>query len=135
MCESVSYCSATPNTYSSGAQVMSLGSTSLFLNGFGLMAHGVPPQHAGRFCMGSKQAFTPFGDGNLCVAGTFRRLPVVFSDLGGTALYQLDFGDPSQPSSLITPGSTWNFQLVFRDPIGGPLTFNTSDAIAVTFCP
>ena len=38
-------------------------------------------------------------------------------------------------AALIAPGDTWNFQLVFRDPIGGPLTFNTSDALSASFCP
>jgi hypothetical protein len=134
-CESASYCSSTPNTYSTGASVMSIGSNSITFGSFALMAHGVPPQHPGRFCMGSAQAFKPFGDGYLCVGGTFRRFPVVFSDLGGTAMFDVDFADPTLPGSMITPGSTWNFQLVFRDPLGGPLTFNTSDAVSVTFCP
>ena len=32
----------------------------------------------------------------------------------------------------VQPGE---FQFIFRDPIGGPLTFNTTDAVSVTFCP
>jgi hypothetical protein len=135
VCEVATYCSSLPNTYSSGAHMQSAGTTSLAFNAFTLLADGVPPQHAGRFCMGTQQTFTPFGDGNLCVAGTFRRLPVVFADSSGVASYAVDFTDLSQPSSLINAGSTWNFQLIFRDPLGGPLTFNTSDAISATFCP
>lgn len=134
-CSSSAYCSSTPNTFSSGAQVASGGSSSLTFNNFTLSATGVPPGHAGRFYMGTKQVFTPFGDGHLCVSGSTRRFPVIWADATGAASYTLDFLDPAQPSSLIAPGSSWNFQLVFRDPIGGPLTFNTSDALAVTFCP
>lgn len=134
-CDVTSYCSSTPNTYSNGATIASSGSASLFFNDFTLTAGGVPPGHAGRFAMSRLQGFMPFGDGNLCLAGVVRRFPVVFADTDGIASYAVDFSDMQQPGALISAGSTWNFQLIFRDPIGGPLTFNTSDAIQATFCP
>jgi hypothetical protein len=135
VCEATTYCTSLPNTFSSGAAIAATGSSSILLNDLTLTASGVPPFHAGRFIMGSVQGFTPFGDGYLCVGGNKRRFPVVFADTNGLTSTALDFTDPSSPTLLIAPGSTWNFQLAFRDPLGGPLTFNTSDAVSVTFCP
>ena len=134
-CETTSYCTATPNTFSNGAACAAIGSTSLVFNTFTISAQGVPPGHAGRFYMSRNQASLPFGDGTLCLGTPIRRLPVVYADASGFAQYAVDFSDPSQPTALIAPGDTWNFQLVFRDPIGGPLTFNTSNALSASFCP
>ncbi len=135
VCETSSYCVSTPNTYSSGALIGALGSNSIALNSFTLAASGVPPGHAGRFALATKQTKLPFGDGVLCLGGPVRRFPIVWGDANGAASYSVDFNNTSQPGYLISAGSTWNFQLIFRDPLGGPLTFNTSDAVSVTFCP
>ena len=85
--------------------------------------------------MSRNQSFLPFGDGNLCLGAPVRRLPVTYAGPAGNAAYAVNFNDPSQPTNLIGAGDTWNFQFIFRDPIGGPLTFNTTDAVSVTFCP
>lgn len=135
VCETASYCISTPNTFSNGATCSAAGSTSLAFNTFTISAQGVPPGHAGRFYMSRNQALLPFGDGTLCLGTPIRRLPVVYADASGLAQYSVDFNDPAQPTALIAPGDTWSFQLVFRDPIGGPLTFNTSDAVYASFCP
>ncbi|MFM7298414.1 MAG: hypothetical protein ACKO4Q_14505, partial [Planctomycetota bacterium] len=134
-CSVTSYCSATPNTFSSAGECSAMGSSSLALGGFALSAAGVPPAHAGRFYMSRTQSFLPFGDGNLCLGAPVRRLPVTYAGPLGNALYNVDFADAGQPTSLIRAGDTWNFQFVFRDPIGGPLTFNTTNAVSVLFCP
>lgn len=134
-CSVTSYCSATPNTFSSAGECSVVGSSSLALGGFALSAAGVPPAHAGRFYMSRTQSFLPFGDGNLCLGAPVRRLPVTYAGPLGNALYNVDFADAGQPTSLIRAGDTWNFQFVFRDPIGGPLTFNTTNAVSVLFCP
>ena len=134
-CTIASYCSATPNTFSSGGECSALGSSSIKLGTFALTANGVPPGHAGRFYLRRTQSFLPFGDGNLCLGAPVRRLPVTYAGPAGNAAYTVNFNDPSQPTNLIGAGDTWNFQFIFRDPIGGPLTFNTTDAVSVTFCP
>jgi len=134
-CTIASYCSSSPNTFSSGGQCSAVGSSSLALGGFALSAAGVPPAHAGRFYMSRTQSFLPFGDGNLCLGAPVRRLPVTYAGPLGNALYNVDFGDAGQPTALIRAGETWNFQFIFRDPIGGPLTFNTTNAVSVQFCP
>jgi hypothetical protein len=134
-CTVSSYCSSTPNTFSNGAQCGVLGTSSIKAGAFALTAQGVPPGHAGRFYMSRTQAFQPFGDGNLCLGSPVRRLPVTYALATGDALYTVSFADSTQPTSLIRAGDTWNFQFIFRDPIGGPLTFNTTDAVSVVFCP
>lgn len=135
VCEATNYCVVTPNTYSNGALIQALGSNSIAANGFTLSATGVPPGHAGRFALSTAQTQAPFGDGVLCLGGVVRRFPIVWGDANGAASFALDFTNTTQPGYLIGAGSTWNFQLIFRDPLGGPLTFNTSDAVSVTFCP
>jgi hypothetical protein len=135
VCEATSYCVSLPNTFSTGAQIGALGSSSVALDDLELVAQGVPPLHAARFAIGSRQGFAPFGDGYLCLGGLVRRFPIRFASGAGTVVQPVDYLDPAQPGSLVTPGSTWNFQLFFRDPLGGPLTFNSTDAISITFCP
>ncbi|MCP3917678.1 MAG: hypothetical protein GY711_19210 [bacterium] len=76
----------------------------------------------------------PLGEGTLCVGSPFIRLPVVQTDVLGSASYVLDLTDPLFPSAEITPGTTWNFQFWYRDVAGGPAGFNLSDAVGVQFC-
>ena len=50
----------------------------------------------------------------------------------------LDFTAPptNAGGGQINPGSTWNFQFWFRDPMGpGGNGFNLSDGLQVDFCP
>jgi hypothetical protein len=135
VCATAGYCVTTPNTWGPGATISTNGETSLFFNRFSLVTDGVPPGHPGAYFYGSARKSAPFGDGTMCVGGVTRRMPVVWSDDLGLATFDVDFLDPNHRVDLITAGSTWNFQLAFRDPLGGPATFNTSDAIEVTFCP
>ena len=45
-----------------------------------------------------------------------------------------DLANPPVPGGLVTPGSTWNFQLFYRDPAFGGTQSNRSDGLRVTFC-
>jgi hypothetical protein len=49
----------------------------------------------------------------------------------------LDFTQPPAGGGpgQIEPGSTWNFQLWYRDPAGGGSGFNLSDALSAPFTP
>jgi hypothetical protein len=38
-------------------------------------------------------------------------------------------------SGAFTPGSVWNFQAWFRDPVAGGANFDLSDGLEVTFGP
>jgi hypothetical protein len=113
------------------------GSTSLFANALTLNASGAPPLKNGLFFYGSAQVNLPWGDGLRCVGGSLQRLAVLQTDASGAASCPLDFTQPplsSGPHALL-PGSVWNFQFYFRDPLGGPAGWNSSDALEVGFCP
>lgn len=129
-----SYCTTSPNSVGPGATIGWQGSTSLSLQGAGLTVAGGPPGKSGLFFFGSQPDQTPFGDGVRCVAGQVFRLATVVLDPNGAAASALDFTSP--PATVIAPGSTWYFQMRYRDPFG-PLGsgFNYTDAVAATFWP
>ncbi|HVS17097.1 MAG TPA: hypothetical protein VMT18_00760, partial [Planctomycetota bacterium] len=134
-CSASVYCLGAPNSVGNGASLGASGGASVGLGDFTLEAGGAPPGKLGIFVFGAQQAQTPFGDGQLCIGGTLLRLlPPSVVSAAGTASHALDFD--SAPASQIAPGSTWNFQYWYRDPLG-PLGngFNLSDALSVSFCP
>ena len=49
----------------------------------------------------------------------------------------MDFTAPPFDSGqgFVTAGDVRNFQFWYRDFLGGPAGFNTSDALQITFCP
>lgn len=132
-CGRVTYCPPTANSFSpTGAQIAIAGSTSLSTGGLmSLTGTGIPPNKSGTLAYSSTQASTPFGAGTLCVQQP-QRLQVVSSTAIGSINYTLSITNPLYG---FTPGSTWNFQYIFRDPISGGTSLNTSSALAVTFCP
>jgi len=131
------YCSALPNSSGGAASIGWSGSTSLFANGLTLSVSGAPPLKNGLFFYGSSQASVPWGDGLRCVGGSLQRLALLQTDASGAASCALDFTQfplSSGPHALLA-GSVWNFQFYFRDPLGGPAGWNSSDALEVSFCP
>jgi hypothetical protein len=61
----------------------------------------------------------------------------VFQNLAGTSSVGSGFDVPAAlpdpPAGVISAGSTWNFQLWYRDGGAGPGSSNFSDGISVTF--
>src|SRR5689334_5378677 len=131
------YCSALPNTSGNSASIGWSGSTSIFANGLTLSVSGAPPLKNGLFFYGSAQTNLPWGDGLRCVGGSLQRLAVLQTDAGGAASLPLDFTQYplSSGAHALLQGSVWNFQFYFRDPLGGPAGWNSSDALEVNFCP
>jgi hypothetical protein len=130
-----SYCITSPNSVGSGATIGWSGSTSLALNNFTLTAQGCPPNVNGLFFYGTTQiAPAPFFSGFKCVANPVFRNPLLTTDGSGAASSTLDLFNPYNPSGLITAGSSWNFQLWYRDPAGSGAPTNTTDALTATFC-
>ncbi len=80
----------------------------------------------------------PLGDGLRCVGGNTLRWPLGGTSFSGTASYSSLAGQSQAfpPGFQLTPGSTWHFQLWYRDPTG-PCggTFNLSNAVSATFGP
>lgn len=130
------YCSSVPNSSGLPCSLESSGSVSLANDDFVLLANGCPPLANGLFFCGSNHAQIPLANGFLCVSpftpGIFRLPPAVQAGGNGSVARALEFG-ALPPGCVITPGSTWYFQLWFRD--GGPGHTNMSDGLGVTFAP
>lgn len=118
-----------------GALLWSTGSTKVSTDDFDLRAAHLPASGGIALAVaGSQQqgggAGIPFQDGLLCVGGTIYRFPAqVFTD----ALVQESVVGAS--NGLITAGSTWNFQVWYRDVVGacGGSTGNLSNALQASF--
>ncbi|MFT5049033.1 MAG: choice-of-anchor B domain-containing protein [Chlamydiales bacterium] len=138
-CDAMNYCVGATTSTTSGAVMGSTGSTSIVVNTFALETSNAPANKFGVYFYGPNQIQSPFGDGFRCVGGATQRLnPLVQTDAGGFVTRPVDFTvyPTGSGNSQITPGSTWNFQLWFRDPMGpGGNGFNLSDGLSVSFCP
>ncbi len=136
--EPTTYCVAAPNSQTpSGSYISWAGNTSVAANKFTLVATGAVVGQSALFIYGQQPAQVPFGDGFLCLdgsAGVFRILPglVVVPFIQ----YPIDFSAPqfSQGPGALLPGSTWNFQLWYRDTAAAQSGFNLSNALRVQFC-
>jgi choice-of-anchor B domain-containing protein len=142
-CSRSTYCTAAPNSSGpGGAHISSTGSLSITFNDFSLVAQDATPNQFGLFFYGPGQTNIPFGDGNLCIAsagiGIFRLGPPLTASATGALTQPLDWTNPplNAGPGAATPGTTWNYQLWYREP-GGPIGtgFNLSDALSVTLCP
>ena len=119
---------------SAGAVISATGSNSIAANDLVLQGTGALPNVSALFFYGDLQTLAPLGNGLLCVAGTngiFRLNPVQSTSGGGSISHAVDNTNPPNALGLLTPGSTWNFQLWFRD---GP-TSDLTDAITIIFAP
>ncbi|HUR29288.1 MAG TPA: hypothetical protein VM509_13960, partial [Planctomycetota bacterium] len=125
-----SYCALSPNSAGPGARVSASGSTSVAQQDLVLQANGCPPNKPGLFVYGSQAAQVPLGNGLLCVGGAVGRRPALVLSPTGTAAQLLNY-----TQTAITAGSTWHFQLWFRDPAGLGARFNLSNGLRVTFQP
>ena len=137
-CSVVRYCTSTPNSSGQAAVIDLHGGTSVSANATMLTATGCAPDQFGAFLYGATQVQYPFFDGTLCVSPFgqgLMRVPgtIVTSDQGDVRKpVDLTAMDPLTPMSV---GSTWNFQLIFRDVGPNGPTANLTDALSVTFCP
>ncbi|MCY2960194.1 MAG: hypothetical protein NTY35_08510 [Planctomycetota bacterium] len=130
-------CTANPNSTGSPATMGWSGSTRIGTNDFRVAAFGLPASSFGVFFYGANATQQPFGDGFRCVASPVIRLGVQQASVFGDVERALDFSAPPFAGGIgaITAGSTQRFQFWYRNPAAGGAGFNTSDALAVTFCP
>ncbi len=129
------YCTATVNSTGGAANILHLGSNSIANNDLFLVATGLPLNQTGVFYYGSGPENLTFGNGVRCVAAPVYRLPVTVVGAGGATVWLLDVTNPPEAAGQITSGSTWYFQYWYRDPAGGGASFNTTNGLAVPFCP
>jgi hypothetical protein len=125
------------NSSAQGALLWSTGSTKASTDDLALRATQLPPSGGiGLAVAGSQQqaagAGIPFQDGLLCVGGTLWRYPA--QTFTGSIVQTSVVG---ASNGLITAGSTWNFQVWYRDVVGacGGSTGNLSNALQVAFTP
>ncbi|MDP6761963.1 MAG: hypothetical protein QF860_03745 [Planctomycetota bacterium] len=128
-----SFCSTNPHSGGVAASLGWGGSASVRANDLVLTCSDAVAEQSVLFFYGAGQTEQPFGDGFLCVTGPIFRLGVGTTDASGTAAHALDITAPAFPAGQITVGSTWYFQVWYRDP-AGPAGFNLTDALAVEFC-
>lgn len=126
------YCTSTPNSTGSSADVAGHGPARIDRGGFELTATACPPNEFGLWFYGPDPSVQPLGNGTLCVGGALVRLPVVAIDGGGVARQTFDATTAPSASDLVT-GSTWHFQLWFRDPAAPPAGSNLSAGYRVRF--
>jgi hypothetical protein len=130
----VNFCTSSPNSTGGAAVISHGGSLDVSANDLSLHATPVPPGQPGIFFYGSTQNQVSFGNGTLCVAQPIVRLGVSFASGLGDLDYDLDNQLPPVSGDLL-PGSVWNFQAWFRDPLAGGATFDLSDGLRITFAP
>jgi hypothetical protein len=137
-CPVTNYCSSLPNSTGLVASISYTGSPFIAVNDLSLVASDCPPLQFGVFYYGAAQLNQSFGDGIRCVgpggAGLYR-LPPTFIGANGVAVRALDYSYAPSPGGILAAGATWYFQFWYRDPAGGPVGFNLSDGLSVTFCP
>ena len=116
------YCIGAPNSGGAGgggALIDGTGSSSIARNDLALEVTGAPPSKPGLFFYGPNRIQTAFGDGYRCVGGmVFRVYPTVFTDDVGFVRKPIDNASPPSSAGQLTAGSTWSFQLWYRDPKG-----------------
>ena len=125
------YCSAGINSVGSSALLSHAGSTSVGENNLSLHSDGCPPGVTGLYFYGSSRSQVPLGQGTRCVGfPLFRLYPLVFADSVGAVRRPIDY-TALRPMGAILPGSTWHFQLWYRDG----QTSNASDGLTLEFTP
>ena len=142
-CGADSFCELSPNSAGAGCRIDFSGSASVAANDMTLTASGGTPTQNGLFFYGPSVASAPFGDGVLCVApgalGLHRLGPPAPFDASGNFSRALDLDAPPAGGGglgTIQAGSSWYFQLWYRDPFGpGGTGFNLSNGLAVSYCP
>jgi hypothetical protein len=132
------YCATSTNSAGQGALLTSTGSTSLAANDLAWTVAHAPANSAAILFYGPSQIQNPFGNGKLCVGAPRVRVPPLSStDASGFLARSVDLSAPPLGSgpAAVTAGSTWNFQMQYRDSAAGGANFNATNAAAVTFCP
>lgn len=131
------------NSLGRGAFLQATGTASVTRDDLGLLVTSVPASTFGIFYMGLGGGTSTVGDGIFCTAsaggyGNYR-FPVIQATPGGALTMTGVAAHAHQsfdPLGQIHAGSSWQFQVWYRDPMG-PCghAFNTSNGYQVTFTP
>jgi len=130
-------CPPSPNSVGAGAFMDLLASDDLMDGSLSLVVTGLPAASTGLTIWGAPSPSTTLGDGSLCISTAppgLIRGPLTTSSSDGTTVVRLDFQSPGTGAAFL-PGSSWTFQMVYRDVAAGGAQFNTTDAVFMTFAP
>lgn len=128
-------CTAEPNSTGSGARLHVSARTSVSGEWLYTAATRLPSQTFTIPVFGTAAYDVPFGDGRLCVspfAPGLTRGPVRQASSTGDVEQTFDFTTPGLGAAF-TAGSTWYFQVLYRDAGGSGL--NGTDGVFLTFTP
>lgn len=136
-CGFSNFCSANVHSAGVAAAIDISGSASVADGDLTLHSTNLPVNVWGYYLMSPMEGSGPLGNGSegfLCLGLPCYRLRNTTSNSGslGEIESSLDFGSLPE-GQIFTAGSTWNFQLWFRDKNPGP-TSNTTPGASVTFC-
>jgi len=130
------------NSMGFGAHLAGFGSASVSADDLKIHAFQLPRNKNGRFYMAPTLVQIPFGGGFLCAGsggyGMFRLPPANSGSAGAISTPDglVAWTQANLPAAgHILPGSTWHFQAWYRDSQGPCSTFNTTDALSVSFLP
>ena len=126
-----SYCAGGMNSVGAQADIFASGSASIAANDLTLWSAELPPNKAAAVVYGDGQQQLPFAQGNLCVGGQSFRFPLQKIGPDGVLGQTVDATGPAKLGGAISLGTTWNFQVLYRDA----QDTNTTDGLAVTFVP
>jgi len=134
-----SVCAGAPNSVSrDGALLEVHGTPSCDANDLVLSVSGLPSSATGTFVYGPVSPARALGNGTLCVGeGALRIQAPLKTGLGGRVSLPIDLKRApfASGSSAILPGSSWTFQYLYRDEVGGVSTLNLSNAVQIVFAP
>lgn len=109
------------------------GGTYLSQNNFILRCNGLRPRSHGFFRAGQVAQQIPFCNGTSCVGGSTFAFPMQAANFLGGLYMPLD-ATTLPPGMFIQPGTTWYFQVIYRDVMGGGALCNASDALTTVWC-
>lgn len=137
-----SYCPGATNSTGHSGDLTAWGSPLSADNDVTLRATDLPMSSFGFFITSQTRGFTanPAGSaGNLCLGGSIGRYvgPGQIQDSGSTGTIELpiDLREVPSPTGFVpvVPGDVWDYQLWFRDTLGGLPTSNFTDAVEIPF--
>jgi hypothetical protein len=137
------YCApAVPNATGVPGELSAQGSPLVASNDVTLEASAMPTNTFGYFLTSTTQGQLPNPGGSvgtLCLAGAIGRYvgPGQIQNSGATGAFALvlDLTQTPTPTGPVTisAGETWNFQVWYRDSLGGNATSNFTSAVSVAF--
>ncbi len=139
-CVSIAYCTSAPNSTGQVGTITPLGTPDQSALLLGLRAEGLPPGQWCHFLLSQATTSLPgFGgsQGTLCVGAPIVRLNrPAYGEIGQTSAagtFEVSIDPFDLPQGVtIGQGSTWHFQLWYRDLNPGT-TSNTTEGVRVMF--